>query len=510
MPTIGVEGQIAHSTSRPGGGSHHVLPTRASDGGPRLAAIGSPSPIDVTTPSTVDRLAALELLEGIPRKQLEWLAEHGALHRLEDGGEIRGGGQELGLFVLISGRFSVRMDHGGVTRRMREVPAGGITGYLPYSRIVDPRGYLVAEGDVEYLEIRREDIPDMTRACYEFTATCVHEMLDRVRVFKADDKHQEKMAALGRLSAGLAHELNNPSSAVARAAGELQAAHSEALEAARALAATELDGDASRVLAALEGVVAEGSQEVLSPLDRADLEDRVMEWLESHEVDAALAYALVERGVDVDDLEEAAESLDPAGLGPVLRYLAADANVRDLASGIASAAARIHALVTAVKKHTNMDRAPTVEAIDVESHLRDAIALVRSRASARNVSLDLTAEADVPPVKGSVADLNQVWIHLLDNAIEASPEGGIVTLDLVRGPGQAVVRVVDGGPGIPDEDQERVFEPFFTTKEVGQGKGLGLDVVRTVVSAHRGTVELTSDPGRTEFRIVLPASPDGA
>ncbi|MCG6988250.1 MAG: hypothetical protein LJF06_08720, partial [Gemmatimonadetes bacterium] len=196
----------------------------------------------MNTTSTVERLAALPALAGIPREQLQWLVDHGEVRHHGDGATLRGGDEALdGLFVMISGRFSVRVDQGGVVREVRDVTPGRITGYLPYSRITTPRGYLVADGPVEFLSIKNEDIKEMTRACYEFTAACVHEMLDRVRVFKSDDKHQEKMAALGRLSAGLAHEINNPASAVARSAGELDASRVDLAAAARALGAAGLE-----------------------------------------------------------------------------------------------------------------------------------------------------------------------------------------------------------------------------------------------------------------------------
>ncbi|MDX1647793.1 MAG: ATP-binding protein, partial [Longimicrobiales bacterium] len=496
----------------------------------------------VSAPSTTERLAALPALAEIPRAQLQWLADHGVVRRLEDGSEIRGReDQPLGLFVLISGRFSVRMDQGGVTREMREVMPGRISGYLPYSRITAPRGYLVADGPVEFLEIRRDDVRAMTRECYEFTASCVHEMLDRVRVFKADDKEQEKMAALGRLSAGLAHELNNPASAVARAADALDRAREDLAAAARALGAAGLDGGAARpdgettspedgtrelqegtrdpkgvtrgtdaaageAFELLEAAVGEGAGRPLSVLERADLEDEIAEWLDARDMDGDLAYPLAEHGLTVTDLHGAARTLDARQLDAALRYLSADANVRDLTASIASAATRIHALVSAVKKHTHMDRAPAVEPIALRAHLEDTLALMGSKASRKGVALDLRVEAGEPTVDGTVVDLNQVWMHLVDNAIDAAPESGRVSVEMARDDDVVVVRVVDDGPGIPAEDRERVFEPFFTTKEVGQGSGLGLDIVRTVVAKHRGAVDVSSVPGRTEFRVTLPVS----
>jgi len=226
-------------------------------------------------------------------------------------------------------------------------------------------------------------------------------------------------------------------------------------------------------------------------------------------LDDEQGYALAETGLTTDDLDAAAAALAPEALGAVLGYVAANAAFRGLTDGIVSGATRVHALVAAVKKHTHMDRAPVDDAIAVHEHLADAVTLLGSKASLKDVSLDLAVAPDLPAVVGSVAELNQVWMHLIDNAIDAAPEHGRVTVEAGPGHDGVAVRVVDDGPGIPDEHHERVFEPFFPTKDVGEGRGLGLDVVRTVVGAHRGTVVLESRPGRTEFRVTLPAAAPG-
>jgi len=478
--------------------------------------MGDPAAVDeeeggAATAPMIDRLAALPALADIPRDQLQWLLDHGEIRRDPDGTVYRAIGTDLtGLFLLISGRFSVRVEQGGVEREVREVTEGRTTGHLPYSRMTNPRGYVVADGPVEFLVIALEDLREMTRHCYEFTEACVQEMLARVRVFKAEDKRQEKMAALGRLSAGLAHELNNPASAAARASRELDSARGELVASARALGAAGLEGESARVLASLETAAPESGRPALSPLEQAELEDRVAEWLEGHGMDPDLAYALGERGLTLEDLGAAAAVLDAVRLAVVLRYLAADHAVRSLTADVSSATERIHSLVAAVKKHTHMDRAPVAEPVRLEEHLADTVTLMESKASLKGVALELTVEPGLPAVDASVSELNQAWMHLVDNAVDAAQESGRVRIDARCERGVVVVRVVDDGPGIPPEEQERVFDPFFTTKGVGEGRGLGLDVVRTVVLAHRGTVELSSAPGRTEFRVSLPVRPTEA
>jgi signal transduction histidine kinase len=163
----------------------------------------------------------------------------------------------------------------------------------------------------------------------------------------------------------------------------------------------------------------------------------------------------------------------------------------------------VSSLVDAVKKHTHMDRAPVVEPICLEDHLTDALTLVGSKARARSITLELTVEPDLPRVDGMVGDLNHVWLNLVDNAIDAVGEHGHVSVAARREGDSVVVDVTDNGPGIAAEDRDRVFDPFFTTKEVGGGAGLGLDVVRTIVESHKGSVDVTCESGRTRFSVRL-------
>ena len=455
---------------------------------------------------SIDDLAALPPLADVPRDQLQWLIDHGEFRRVADGDVLRAVGADIeGLFVVVSGRFSVRVEQGGVEREVREVTAGQVTGYLPYSRLKTARGYLVADGPVEFLAIRIGDFPRMTSACYEFTGLCVQAMLERVRVFKSDDKRQERMAALGRLSAGLAHELNNPASAAARAARELESAQADVVAAARALGSAGLTGEALEAVETLAAAAGRRGVSWSSPIERSAMEDRLTDWLDERDIDADLAYPLVDCGVTVADLETAASAVEAGQLAIVLRYVAATSAVHLLTADINTAVERIHALVATVKKHTHMDRAAALEPIRLEPHLADTVTLMSSKAAARSASVELTIEADLPLVEGFVSDLNQVWMHLVDNAIDALDGPGRILVDARRARHGVMVCVTDDGRGIPRELHERVFEPFFTTKDFGEGRGLGLDVVRTVIRNHRGTVELSSVPGHTEFRVTLPA-----
>lgn len=460
----------------------------------------------MTEESVIERLAALPTLASIPRSQLEWLAEHGVIKRFSAGELLFSRGQSViaDLWIVLAGRLSVRVERDGMSRTVREWSRGAVSGYLPYSRLTTSIVDVIADEFLEVLAVANADVREMTRQCYEFTALCVHEMLDRARQFKIDDLQREKLASLGVLSAGVAHELNNPSSALARSAKELAACRVALVETARKLGAAGLSEDQGAALQALEQAEDTAMADLRSPLDRADREDAIAEWLEAHGMDAGLADAFARSTATVAQLENAANVLSPSQLQIALKYVAADLTARRLTTEIEKAANRIHVLVAAVKKHTHMDRAPMLDAVPLEENLSDTLTLIGSKARRKSVMLELKVDPDMPAVQGVAGELNQVWLNLIDNAIDAAPEGGHVKVTAGRERNSAVVRVIDDGAGIAPADRDRIFEPFFTTKPVGQGTGLGLDVVQSIVRAHNGSVEVTSQPGRTEFRVCLP------
>jgi signal transduction histidine kinase len=455
--------------------------------------------------SPTERLAALPSLSRIPRAQLEWLAAHGEIRRFEAGEIVVSKERWLaGLFILLSGSASTRVDRGGTSRVVRLLQPGTVTGHLPYSRMVTPAAAIVAEELVEILLIADADVREMTRECFDFTALCVHEMIDRARVFKSDDLQQEKLASLGRLSAGLAHELNNPSSAAARSAREMDACRLELVAASRALGAAGLRGEQAAAVEALETAAGARPAGPYSPLAQADREDALGQWLAGRGIDQTLAASLADTSITTSDLDTAAAALAETQLPIALRYVAAAATATRLTAEIRNAAGRIHALVAAVKTHTHMDQAPVVEAVSLEGNLRDTLTLVAGKARAKAVTLALEVESGLPAVHGVVAELNQVWLNLVDNALDAVPPGGHVTVTARRDETSVVVRVIDDGAGVPDGDRARIFEPFFTTKPPGQGTGLGLDIVQAITRSHRGAVDVQSRPGHTEFRVSLP------
>ena len=464
----------------------------------------------MTVPDLVDRLAAHKTVGAAPREELAWLASRGSLRQLEEG-EIVTAKDELvaGLLVVLTGRIAIFVDRGAGRHKVFEWRAGDVTGMLPYSRLVSAPGDSLAEEPTEILEISNDDLAAMIRDCHEITSILVHKMLDRARVFTSSGLQDEKMISLGKLSAGLAHELTNPASAIERSAALLENRLDEAEQSTRALGASRLtDSQLAAIDAVRTACLAGRAHGVLSPIQQAEREEAIADWLKAHDVDTAIAGPLAETSVTVDALDRIAQAVRGAPLDAVLRSVAAGFAVRQIASEIQDAALRISGLVMAIKGFTHMDQATVAEPVDLGSSIGNAVAVLNHKARSKAVAVSVELETNLPRVRGFVGELNQIWSNLIDNALDAVPDSGRVAVTANRERHRVVVRVVDNGPGIPAEIRNRVFEPFFTTKPVGKGTGLGLDIVRRLLIHNDAEIEIETAPGRTEFRVSLPLADD--
>jgi signal transduction histidine kinase len=458
------------------------------------------------TADLVERLAGHKTLGAAPREELAWLGSHGALRHLDQGALLSAKGEPVtGLFVVLAGHIAIYVDRGAGRHKVIEWRAGDVAGMLPYSRLVSPPGDSVAQEPSEILEVPRGDLAAMIRDCPEITSILVHKMLDRSRIFTSSGLQDEKMISLGKLSAGLAHELNNPASAIERSAAMLDDRLDDVEQATLALGAAKLtDSQLAAVDAMRASCLTARLAGVLSPIQQAEREDAIADWLADHRLDTALAGPLGETAVTLEALDRMALAISGPPLGAVLRWVAAGCTVRGIASEIQEAAMRISGLVAAIKGFTHMDQATVAEAVDLTSSLANTVAVLAAKARSKSVAVTVTIPPDLPRVLGFIGELNQIWANLIDNALDAVPDRGHVDIAANCERQQVVVRFIDNGPGIPEEIRGRLFEPFFTTKPVGKGTGLGLDIVRRLISHNDAEIEVESVPGRTEFRVTLP------
>jgi signal transduction histidine kinase len=456
--------------------------------------------MDTTHDTLTERLRAIPDLRQLPPEELEWLATHGRIEVYEPGFMYRPGQDARDLIIILSGHIAVRMDRGLGPRQVAEWSDGQITGRLPFSRMARVESTILTDVRTEAFALDREHFPELIHRCPNFTALTVHTMIDRARGFKASDLQDEKTLSLGRLAAGLAHELNNPASATMRGAKSIRAGLPEAERASRALCRAGLSEDQ---IDRLETISSEwlGRSHSTHSLDRTD---EIADWLAKHRLGSDTSEALADLGMETHQLDELAIAVPSEALGAVLDWLVAGQATRDTALDIERAARRISDLVAAMKRFTHMDRVSEPGPVNVEAGLRDTVEVMQSRARANGVSITLSAEAALPNVHAVGSELNQVWANVIENAIDAASDGGDVEITLEKEPHHVVVRVIDNGPGIKPEILSRIFDPFFTTKPPGQGVGLGLEIARQLLRRNGGEIGVRSAPGRTEFAVRLP------
>ena len=450
------------------------------------------------------QLAQHRSLGKAPAREHEWLAAHGTPRTYLPGSVVTAKGQlAQQLFVVFSGHLVIRMDRGAGAHKIFEWRGGEVAGTMPYSRGASPPNDVVAEEPTHGLSVAQAKFPEMIGECPEITAKLVHMMLDRARGFTSSDLRDEKLISLGKLAAGLAHELNNPASAVVRSAKQLAGGLRDTEGAVRELAGAHLsDGQFESIEAARAACVSPGA--ALSSIARADREDAIAAWLDAHDVDEEHAIPLADSGVTLDVLDSLAADVGGDALDATLRWIAASCLVRTLSSEIETSASRIYDLVSAVKGFSYMDHAPTPEPVDIRRGIADTFTMLAAKTRSKSVNVSVDFADGLPRAHAVGAELNQVWMNLIDNALDAVAVGGRVAVTAVRELDFVVVRIIDDGPGIADDVRPRIFEPFFTTKGVGKGTGLGLDIVKRLLQRHEAQIDVESNPGRTEFQVRLP------
>jgi len=453
----------------------------------------------------IDRLASLSSLSGIPRKELKWLAENGRFVVYEVGTVIGEKGKPVDdLWIIFSGKVTIRVDRGVGPRLVTEWGVGDVTGMLPYSRMKGPPGDNYIEEKAELLAIDVKLFPKMITQCPAFTTFTVHSMLDRTRNFNTSDLQDEKMISLGKLSAGLAHELNNPASATVRNAKLLVGDLNHMDEASRALGAAGLTNvQLTGIMNMRTECFSNAEDLLLSSIQKADHQDKINDWLICRKLDPAIAIPLSDTCITINQLEKLANAIPSDVLDVTLKWIAATCTTQALAKEIEHASIQVYKVVDAVKKFTYMDNLTGKELVDIESGIRDTMNVLVAKTKTKCACITLKIDENLSKVYANGSDLNQVWFSLLDNAIDAISESGNIRIEACSERERVMVRIVDDGPGIAPDNINKIFDPFFTSKPQGQGTGLGLEIARRLLRRYHGDISVNSQPGRTEFRVSL-------
>ena len=456
------------------------------------------------TQHLINRLASFSSLEAIPRKELRWLVNHGRYEVHEGGTIIAPKGKHIEhLYVVLSGKITSHIDRGAGSRLVLEWQAGSVTGMLPYSRMSGPPGDNIIDEKSEILAIHIKLFPQMIQQCPSFTGYTVHCMLDRARSFNTSDLQDEKMISLGKLAAGLAHELNNPASATIRGAKLLKAGLVELETVSRALGAAGISTEQFKKIEKLRMACLQMSKNMLPSLQKADHQEKITEWLGRCQLDLELAGPLADTAVDVEALDELAGVLSGDTLGVVLKWIVACCTTEALANDMEHATTQIYKLVEAVKKFTYMDNRAEKELIDVVPGIRDTISILVSKIKSKNALVKVDVDTGLPRVYMNGSELNQVWLSLIDNALDAIPPSGKIYIKGRSRLKRIEISIIDNGSGIAQANLSKIFDPFFTTKAPGQGTGLGLNIARRLLRRHNGDISVQSRPGKTEFLVSL-------
>jgi signal transduction histidine kinase len=423
---------------------------------------------------------------------------------------VRAGEEVKGLYAVLSGHVAIRVEKAYGRRKVMEWRTGDVTGALPYSRMGASPGDSVAEENTDYFELPRDLVAEMTHACPETTASLVHVMVDRARRFTSSDLQDQKSLALGKVAAGLAHELNNPASALVRSVKALLETLEASRTAVRDLAVLGLTDEEFSVVDNIKTLSVARGRRHWNPIERADREDAIVKWLGILDGEGEEGAVLADAPIDLDELRTMAGVLSPEKRTAAMRWLACWLTASRISEDMEEGAGRIFHLVSAVKAFTHMDRALNPEVLDLRDAITQSLELVREKAGASGAIIEADLPEGLPPVRAVAGELSQVWHALVENAVDAAGPGGTVHVTATQGDGTVTVEVVDNGPGIPQEIRERIFDPFFTTKPVGRGTGLGLEIVRRVVDQLRGEIDVESVPGRTVFRVTLRSEAEAA
>ena len=459
---------------------------------------------------TSELLHRIPAFDGLPDDQIAWfLSQSKELHLNQGDSYARQGEPADAMFVLLEGEFQWRGELAGESFVL-EIHAGEITGILPFSRMKQFTLSGRAMTEARVLRFPAALFPQLVQKMPELATRLVGLMSDRIREATRFEQQRDRLAALGKLSAGLAHELNNPASAAKRAASQLRDILKRVRDASHELGRRDLTAAQKSEIEKLESSLIQLDGPPPDALTISDLEEQIDSLLRSHgQRDLwQLASDLAHKNFRPAALEHLFAALDGDTARAALVRISASLEIADLLHQIESSTSRISELVGAIKEYTFMDQSP-VQNVDIVKTLETTLTILNHKLK-RGVTVQRDYQKIPLLVNSFGSELNQIWTNIIDNAIDAMGGEGELRVRTHREDDCVVVEIGDNGPGISPVVRPHIFEPFFTTKAVGQGTGLGLDTVQRIVRKHRGNIQVHSKPGDTRFQVRLPLSESAA
>ncbi len=460
---------------------------------------------------TAEWLSSIEAMEGVPLDQLQWFIDNSEHLTLQEGDYFfRTGDTIRGTYIIVTGKIRFFMLQQKEMREVTVLQSGDVSGLLPFSRGIKANvaAKIIESGGL--LLLPAEKFREMISRFYELTSALVHVMTNRVRNFTSLQQQNDKMMALGKLSAGLAHELNNPAAAIVRGSESLVKHLKLEPELFKDVINVRMEGkDVDFINNKLFEVLGRTDKPRLTLVQKTALEDELRDWLDEKKIGNSdeIAENFLEYGFTCDDMEQFCEHTPDEYLSPILNWINTNLVTERMVQDIQEASQRIFTLIQSVKNFTHMDQGKGKELVDIHSGIANTLTMMQYKIKKANIEVVEEFDAALPRVMALVGELNQVWTNLIDNAVDAMEENGKGKLIIrtERDHQYAKISIIDDGPGIPEDIGSSIFDPFFTTKGIGKGTGLGLDVVMRIIHGqHHGTVKVNSVPGCTEFLVCLP------
>ncbi len=464
---------------------------------------------------SIEELKKIIALQNLPDEHLNWILAHSVYKEYEDGDIIFKTGDIIDeMSIILEGKIYFYMNINGrlvyYFNFENSSLSGGLSGLLPYSRMRTTPGTSYAVGKVRLLKIHKNHFHELEQLNPDFIQRLIGYMTERARVFATTQMQQEKVSALGKLAAGIAHEMNNPAAAIDRISEELGKRLKLNLELTEGLLKHNINPLLIRKIRETmhDKEINSTVKAKLTPLQRIQKEDELNAWLSERGLNSRneIAETFTETGISSDDLEIIKTDTGNEAFQNILDWLENLLTSNRILKDLEDASGRITMLVGAIKSHVHMDRSGDLFYTDIHKDIEDTLILLGYKIREKKITVKKIFCDDLPEVEVYIGELNQVWTNIIDNAIYAVPQNGEIVIETVCDKKNITVRITDNGAGIPKEILSRIFDPFFTTKKVGEGTGIGLDIVKNVIERHSGEVNVNSVIGKTEFIISLPVS----
>jgi signal transduction histidine kinase len=463
--------------------------------------------------TTIEELKNVIALSDLPNDHLQWIIDHSEYQEYEDGVQIHKTGDEANeMIIIVEGSVSFYMDvHGRLVFYYHfgnDNNTGGVTGLLPYSRMKTYPGCSFAEGNLRTLHINKKYFQELEHLNPDLIQRLIGYMTERAKTFATTQLQQEKVSALGQLSAGIAHELNNPASAINRMSSELNRRLTLNYVLTEKLLKQNIPAEHIQNLRSMVDTKRLTNNNRLSALQKMNKEDEITEWLEKAGLTESqqVSETFVEAGFSSEEFEDIKLNTTKEAFIEVIHWLENLLSSQKILKDLEEASTRISALVGAIKSHVHMDQTNELQPTNIHTDIENTLTLLGYKLREKNINIKKVFAENIPEIPVYVGELNQVWTNIIDNAIYALDTDGELIIETTLENKNVIVKIIDNGAGIPSDILSRIFDPFFTTKKVGQGTGIGLDLVNRIIKHHNGTIKVNSKPGRTEFAVCIPVT----